>query len=60
MQNVLPRSGARAYKVSDDASADQHYFSLPIFQPLTYPHKIGHIIEACDFSSTGLDANIFS
>ena len=26
MQNVLPRSGARAYTVSDDASADQRYF----------------------------------
>ena len=25
MQNVLPRSGARAYTVSDDASADQRY-----------------------------------
>ena len=26
MQNVLPRSGARAYTVSDDASADQRYY----------------------------------
>ena len=26
MQNVLPRRGARAYTVSDDASADQRYF----------------------------------
>ena len=25
MQNVLPRSGARAYTVSDDASVDQRY-----------------------------------
>ena len=25
MQNVLPRSDARAYTVSDDASADQRY-----------------------------------
>ena len=25
MQNVLPRSGARAYTLSDDASADQRY-----------------------------------
>ena len=25
MQNVLPRSGARAFTVSDDASADLHY-----------------------------------
>ena len=25
MQNVLPRSGARAYTVSDEASADQRY-----------------------------------
>ena len=25
MQNVLPRSAARAYTVSDDASADQRY-----------------------------------
>ena len=25
MQNVLPISGARAYTVSDDASADQRY-----------------------------------
>ena len=28
MQNVLPRSGARAYTVSDDASADQRYRPL--------------------------------
>ena len=26
IQNVLPRSGARAYTVSDDASADQRYW----------------------------------
>ena len=28
IQNVLPRSGARAYTVSDDASADQRYCRL--------------------------------
>ena len=28
MQNVLPRSCARAYTVSDDASADQRYLKL--------------------------------
>ena len=28
MHNVLPRSGARAYTVSDDASADQRYYAL--------------------------------
>ena len=28
MQNVLPRSGARAYTVSDDASADQCYLVI--------------------------------
>ena len=28
MQNVLPRSGARAYTVSDDASADQRYINI--------------------------------
>ena len=26
MQNVLPRSGARAYTLSDYASADQRYY----------------------------------
>ena len=30
MQNVLPRSGARAYTVSDDASADQRYINMII------------------------------
>ena len=28
MQNVLPRSSARAYTVSDDASADQRYYVI--------------------------------
>ena len=42
MQNVLPRSGARAYTVSDDASADQRYW-----------HKFIHT-HTCMYSRTPL------